>query len=179
MADPFDPAQFVNRIGQRLVMDFEDASAAGTPGLTGSAREHPARVQLAKLLPGFVSAGSGIVIDSFGGRSTQQDIVFFERDFCPVYSINDTPEATYYPVEGVIAVGEIKSVVDKPTLFDVLDKVRSAKSLKRFSEQTKAFASFRTYGLGPSFWCDRKRSVQPRTELSRSSVRVHNMQIVS
>ena len=123
--------------------------------MIGTARENPARVQLAKLLPEFVSAGSGIVIDSFGGQSKQQDIVLFERDFCPVYSINDTPEATHFPIEGVIAVGEVKSVVDKPTLFDALDKIRSAKSLRRFSERTQsplgAFANFRTYGVGPSF----------------------------
>jgi hypothetical protein len=95
-------------------------------------------------------------MDSFGQRSTQQDIVFFERDFCPVYSINDTPEATYFPVEGVIAVGEVKNVVDKATLFDALHKIRSAKVLRRFSERTKegvtpAAASFRPYGASTRF----------------------------
>lgn len=89
----FDPAQFVNRIGQRLVAEFADASDAGTPGLIGSAREHPARMQLVKLLPAYVSTGTGLLIDSYGGQSKQQDIVMFERDFCPVYSINDAPDA--------------------------------------------------------------------------------------
>jgi len=156
MAVDFDPAEFVNKIGEKLIMEFEHASVAGTPGFVGAARENPARKQLEKLLPAFASAGSGIVMDSYGERSTQQDIVFFERDFCPVYSINDTPEATYFPVEGVIAVGEVKSVVDKTTLFDALDKIRSTKILKRFSERTRegtmpAAANYRTYGSGSTY----------------------------
>lgn len=77
----FDPSTFVNMVGEKLVMEFEHTSVGGTPGLVGSARELPARRQLEKLLPAFVSTGTGIVIDSFTARSTQQDIVFFERDF--------------------------------------------------------------------------------------------------
>jgi hypothetical protein len=152
----FDPRDFVNKIGERLVLEFEHASVAGTPSLIGAARENPARKQLEKLLPAFVAAGSGIVIDSFGAKSSQQDIVFYERDFCPVYSINDTPEATYFPIEGVIATGEVKSVVDKATLFDALNKVRSSKLLRRFSEKTKEgpwepVANYRSYGSGSTF----------------------------
>lgn len=60
----FDRSQFVNRIGQRLVGEFADASKAGTPGLIGSVREHSARVQLVKLLPAHVSMGTSLLIDS-------------------------------------------------------------------------------------------------------------------
>lgn len=151
----FDSGQFVNRIGRRLVVEFEDAGEAGTPGLIGASREHPARLQLAKLLPAFVSVGSGLLIDSYGGHSKQQDIVLFERDFCPVYSINDAPEATYYPIEAIAAVGEVKSTVSKSILFDALDKVRSAKALRRHSEKEDlglgALASYRPFGSGATF----------------------------
>lgn len=150
----FDPAQFVNRIGRRLVMEFADASEAGTPGLIGSAREHPARVQLVKLLPAYVSIGTGLLIDSCGGQSDQQDIVMFERDFCPVYSINDAPDATYFPIEGVIANGEVKSSVNKNVLFKALDNIRSAKSLRRYAHKTDEglglLASFRKFGMAVS-----------------------------
>jgi hypothetical protein len=107
-------------------------------------------------LPAFVSCGSGLLIDSFGHQSAQQDIVFYERDFCPIYSINDTPEATYYLIEGVIAVGEVKSAVDKATLFDALRKLKSAKLLRRYSEKTQGgttppLAAYRPFGSGSSF----------------------------
>ncbi|MCL1468980.1 DUF6602 domain-containing protein [Argonema galeatum] len=151
----FDPAQFVNRIGQRLVWEFADASEAGTPGLIGSAREHPARMQLVKLLPTYVSIGTGLLIDSDRGQSKQQDIVMFERDFCPVYSINDDPNATYFPIEGVIANGEVKSSVNKSVLFEALDNIRSAKSLRRYVHRTDEglghLASFRNFGMAVSF----------------------------
>ncbi len=151
----FDPVHFVSRIGRRLIMEFEDAGNAGTPGLIGVSREHPARVQLAKLLPEFVSIGSGIVIDSYNTKSKQQDIVVFERDFCPIYSINDAPEATYYPVEGVAAVGEVKSTMSKASLFDALDKIKSVKLLKRYSQKEDhglgPLSSFRPFGSSLDF----------------------------
>jgi hypothetical protein len=64
--------------------------------------------------------------------SKQQDIVIHESHFCPVFIVNDTPEATYYPVEGVIAVGEVKSTLDRSKLEDAFSKIVSAKSLKRY-----------------------------------------------
>ncbi len=152
----FSPLEFVNQLGRRLVAEFDYASEAGTPGLIGSARENPARKQLEKILPGFIQCGSGLVLDSFGGRSTQQDIVLVERDYCPIFSVNDTPEATYFPVEGVIAVGEVKSTVDKATLFDALRKVKSARDLRRFSHRTQSngmssAADYRLYGHGATY----------------------------
>ncbi|PSB53792.1 hypothetical protein C7B67_01730 [filamentous cyanobacterium Phorm 6] len=151
----FDPAQFVNDIGQRLVWEFANASKGGTPGLKGSAREHTARVQLVKLLPAHVSMGTGLLIDSYAGQSKQQDIVIFERDFYPVYSINDAPDVTYFPIEGVIANGEVKSSVNKKDLFKALDNIRSAKSLRRYAHKTDEglghLASFRNFGMAVSF----------------------------
>jgi hypothetical protein len=95
-----------------------------------------------------------LLIDSYGEQSKQQDIVMFERDFCPVYSINDTPDATYFPIEGVIANGEVKSSVNKETLVKALDNIRSAKLLRRYAHKTNEglgyFASFRNFGMAVS-----------------------------
>lgn len=150
----FNPAQFVNNIGVKLVKEFEDASNAGTPVHIGNAREHSARVQLMKLLPPYLSIGSGLLIDSYGTQSKQQDIVIFERDFCPVYSINDTPDANYFPIEGVIANGEIKSSINKKDLLKALDNIRSAKLLRKYAQKTdegfRSFAYFRNFGRAVS-----------------------------
>ena len=77
--------------------------------------------------------GQGFVIDSYGGTSRQQDIVLYERDICPVFSINDERQSTYYPCEGVIAVGEIKSRQDTDSLEDGFEKVVSVKRLRRYA----------------------------------------------
>ena len=102
MAKCFSGIDHLQLMARRLVFDFAEAAGAGHPGLIGAARETPARLQLERVLPGNIGIGSGIVIDSFGGQSKQQDIVVFEKHLCPVFSINDTPEATYYPVEGLM-----------------------------------------------------------------------------
>ncbi|MDP3618846.1 MAG: hypothetical protein Q8R63_03535, partial [Ramlibacter sp.] len=147
----FNPVEFVARIGKRLVAEFDDASQGGTPTLVGDARELPARTQLERLLPNFVAIGSGLVFDASGKVSRQQDIVLYDRSFCPRFSVNDVPSATYYPIEAVIAVGEVKSSLDKKTLEDGFEKIESVKSLTRVARQSPNLSGqrsvpFRSYG---------------------------------
>ena len=127
----FDPDVFLRRVGERLVEKFKDAKAGTTPSTVGSAAEQPVRSQLEQVLPRGVGVGEGFVIDSYGGTSQQQDVVIYERDLCPVFSINQTPQTTYYPCECVIAVGEIKSWLDRKSLDDAFKKVSSVKALRR------------------------------------------------
>ena len=61
------------------------------------------------------------------------DIVLYEKDFCPVYSVNRDPSTTYYPCEGVIAVGEIKSRITSEELEDIFNKIASVKRLRRYT----------------------------------------------
>ena len=127
----FDPERFIRRIGERLVDEFGDAKAGNTPLGVGTAGEQPVRKQLESVLPRGIAVGEGFVIDSYGGTSRQQDVVLYERDICPVFSINDTPQTTYYPCEGVIAVGQIKSWLDRQSLRDAVDTIASVKELRR------------------------------------------------
>ena len=131
MEKRFDAPAYIDRIGERLVTDFEDARQATTPGLVGEAMEVPVRDQLEQILPRGVAVGSGCVIDSYGNTSRQIDVILYERDICPVFSVNNTPETTYYPCEGVIAVGEIKSLLDTKGLADSFAKIASVKRLRR------------------------------------------------
>ena len=85
----FDGSKFIRQLAKRLVSEFEFAAEAGTPGLVGAAKEHPAREQLGKLMTEGVAVGGGIVVDSYGGVSKQQDIVVYEK-LCPVFTHNET-----------------------------------------------------------------------------------------
>ena len=93
--------------------------------------EQPVRDQLEQILPRGLAVGSGCVIDTKGGTSRQMDVVLYERDICPVFCINNSPETTYYPCEGVIAVGEVKSVIGAKEIKDAFEKISSVKSLQR------------------------------------------------
>lgn len=138
MAKDFSSFEYVASIGELLVAEFEFASKlATTPGLIGSAMEHPVRNRLQQILPRGIAAGSGCVIDTYGNTSKQMDIALYERDICPVFTINDTPESTYYPCEGVVAVGEIKSSFGKTKMKDAFDKIESVKRLRRNFDEPK------------------------------------------
>lgn len=136
MEENFDPIAYVNLVGQQLVLSFDGAGLATTPGLTGSAKEYPVRKKLEDILPAGIAVGSGCIIDSYGNTSKQIDVVLYEKNICSVYSINDTPETTYYPCEGVVAVGEIKSSLDSEELADIFAKIESVKRLKRFTDKS-------------------------------------------
>ena len=131
MDQTFDVEAFISRVGRRLVEQFDDARTATSPVTVAAAMEQPIRAQMEQILPRGIKIGSGFIIDSQGGTSRQTDLVLFEREICPVFSINDTPETTYYPCEGVIAVGEVKSTLDNQSLEDAFDKIASVKKLKR------------------------------------------------
>ena len=68
------------------------------PGLTGDAMEQPVRERMEQVLPRGIGVGSGCVIDTTGNTSQQMDVVLYERDLCPVFSVNNTPGTTYYPL---------------------------------------------------------------------------------
>lgn len=151
MATAFDPVDFVKGVGLEVVQSFENARKATTPTLNSNAMEEPIRSKLNQLLPDSIGVGSGCVISVLDGTSRQMDIVLYERDLCPVFCVNDTPEATYYPVEGVLAVGEIKSILGKKELSDSFEKIRSVKKLRRvftaYANSGPAFGtSARRYG---------------------------------
>ena len=131
MEQRFDSDAFIRRIGESLVDEFKDAKAGTTPSMVGSAAEQPVRDQLEQVLPRGIAAGEGCVIDSYGGTSHQQDAVLYERDICPVFSINRTPQTTYYPCESAIGVGEVKSRLDFGSIENSFMKIASVKRLRR------------------------------------------------
>ena len=137
MKRAFDPAVFVRGIGHDLVRDFGRAREATTPELVGDAMEQPVRERLEQILPRGIGVGSGCVIDTHGGTSRQMDVVLYEKEQCPVFCINNSPETTYYPCEAVLAVGEVKSTIGKKELADCFKKVASVKSLRRAFERTQ------------------------------------------
>ena len=147
----FNAAEFIKDIGVLLVHAYDGARQATTPGLVGSAIENPVRNLLATVLPSGLSVGTGCVVDSYANTSRQMDIVLYERDICPVYRVNDTPEATYFPCEGVVAVGEVKAAIDGLKLDDAFEKIESVKALQRYWEEFQPTVPrekrYRQYGI--------------------------------
>ena len=139
MAGTFDPKAYLCDLGDDLTREFGSARRATTPTLIGSAAEDAVLNRLKSLLPRGIGVGSGCVIDTSGNTSKQMDLILFEGDVCPRFSVNESPGSTYYPCEGVIAAGEIKSTLAKKDVADAFDKIESVKSLKRQFEAVDKF----------------------------------------
>lgn len=162
MKSKFDAAEHVKRLGESLVRACEDARQATAPGEVGNAIEHPIRRRLEQVLPRGIGVGAGFVIDSEGGTSRQMDVVLYEKELCPAFCINEADGTTYYPCEGVIAVGEVKSAVGKRELSDAFAKIKSVKELQRdYPQPRDGLYVGRRYGAhspltaAPSFHRDR------------------------
>lgn len=157
MENHFNSSEYIKHLADELIRNFAYSSSATTPVLVGNAREKEVIRKLELLLPKFVAVGSGCVIDSYGKTSKQLDIIIYEKDYCPVFSINESPETTYYPCEAVIAVGEVKSTLNTKELDDIFKKINSVKELKRHSVESKSlmtdipYKSFRKYGMTGAF----------------------------
>lgn len=157
MEQHFSSSEYVKHLANELIRNFSFSSSATTPVLVGSAREKEVIRKLELLLPKSIGVGSGCIIDSYGKTSKQIDIVLYEKDLCPVFCINESSETTYYPCEGVIAAGEVKSSLNSKELTNIFDKAESVKVLKRYSVLEKSglrgngHFAFRKYGSRTSF----------------------------
>ena len=142
METSFSAKDYVQTLAQELVDCFAKAGKATTPSLVGSAREKAVRSKLEQIFPQAVRIASGCIIDAENRTSKQTDIILYEKDICPVFSINENPETTYYPCESVIAVGEVKSTLGTSELVDSFAKIESVKHLRRYCKNARNFRSY-------------------------------------
>ena len=138
----FNSHEYFLHLAEDIINNFSKASRATTPVLVGTARENEIRLKLEKLLPSKVAIATGCIIDSYGNTSTQTDVILYEIDQCPIFSINDTPEATYVPCEGVVAIGEIKSTLTTADLKDSINKIKRVKELQRYSNNNLCWRKY-------------------------------------
>ena len=131
MEATFSIETYLRDLGEELVRAYESASMGTTPDAVGLARENSVRTRLDQVMPPGVGVGTGFVIDSYGRTSRQIDVVLYEKELCPVYTLND--QADYFPCEGVFAVGEVKSRISSDDINDVFEKTESVRGLQRYA----------------------------------------------
>lgn len=142
MNNKFNSREYIEILMKELVFEFDKAAMGTTPVLIGSGRENAIRKKLEMILPSGVGVGTGCVIDTKDTTSKQTDIILYEKHFCPVFSINETPESTYYPCEGVIAVGEVKSTLSSSNFDDAFEKIKSVKIAQRRVNDNLSFRKY-------------------------------------
>lgn len=98
-------------------------------GEVGRARENILREFLVSFCPRGFEFGTGFVFDATGRISRQQDIVIYRNSYHPIFNVGGIAN---YPVESVVAVIEVKSVLDsRMSMNDALDCIAWVKRLDR------------------------------------------------
>lgn len=94
----------------------------------GAYRERLCADFLKLYLPTNLSVGSGFLINKNDEVSTQCDLVIFDLQYTPL--VEDAEHRRFFPVETVVAVGEVKSTLSKHELLTALIKLAGVKRLR-------------------------------------------------
>lgn len=103
-------------------------------GEFGSFRERAVRELLRLYVPQQFEIGNGFVITDCGDVSTQCDVVIYDKSRTP--SIVTDSHQAFYPIETVVAVGEVKSDIQSSAkLAEALNKLARVKMLREKIEE--------------------------------------------
>jgi hypothetical protein len=157
MIKGFDLSAMLKNVEDDMIRVFDrSGERANHPDEIGRAKEIFLTKQLERLLPNGVGVGRGYVIDAYGGISNQCDIILYEKNYIPVFVENENTDYAYYPCEGVIAVGEVKTTLTKSEFESSVDKLSKIKQMERIlptdlNITRKVLTSFTSIGAGNSF----------------------------
>lgn len=115
------------------------------PGEFGGLRESLVRDLLKNFLPEAYGVSHGFVVAPGGEVSNQCDVVIYSRQFTPI--IHTAEQQRFFPVESVVAVGEVKSVADSSVLRDALTKLVRVKEMRsQLKNAATAWSTFKDVG---------------------------------
>jgi hypothetical protein len=78
----------MNSLADEAASRLRSASVISHPGERGRAREEALKRYFREITPVGFDVDTGFVIDSTGGQSRQQDIIFVRRDYHPVFRLS-------------------------------------------------------------------------------------------
>lgn len=103
------------------------AHGAGDIRDSGDIVENLIRNKLELFLPERYLVKKGHIIDSDGNVSNQFDIIIFDRLNTPKF-FESSDDTVYYPIESVLAIGEIKKTLYKNDIGKFTDKIEYLKT---------------------------------------------------
>ena len=119
-------------LSQKMKSDFDLLTSQFQHSLsTGEAREFVFKELLRQYLPPKLGVEKGIIISSVPDErpSKQIDIIIYDKLNTP--TLYSAENLRIFPIEGVYAVIEVKSMLNNSTLSDALDNVRSVKQMTK------------------------------------------------
>jgi len=98
------------------------------PGEFGQYRESVCKDFIRFFVPRFLDIGQGFLINSYEKTSHQCDIVIYDSNSTPLIESNE--KQRFYPVETVVAVGEVKSILTKAGFAEAINKLSKIKMIR-------------------------------------------------
>ena len=80
------------------------------------------------IIPQKLAINQGFIISSNDEISTQCDIIIYDQNITPLIQSNELQ--TFYPVETVVGVGEVKSKLSKAQFIAAINKLARIKEIK-------------------------------------------------
>jgi hypothetical protein len=112
----------------------------GHNGEAGRANELALVQLVTRLLPARYGVGTGVVIDSAGGRSKQCDVIVYEAADQPQLLAQSTQ--LLFPIETVRLVVEVKTTVNAEAIADAAVKTKAVRDLKAVDGSVPSVALF-------------------------------------
>ncbi|HDX0801987.1 hypothetical protein I5W21_11035 [Stenotrophomonas maltophilia] len=119
--------QYCRSALKSLVSQYEMSKVIGHSATAGTVRERLIHDFLESHIPEMTSAVSGVIIDSQGRRSRQQDIVLMLKSM-PRLRFNSGHDLIFH--EGVVATIEVKTSVTTSVLLGISENIASVKCLE-------------------------------------------------
>ena len=139
-----------------LFHDDEKRNKLRHPGEFGTYREGITRDFLQSFLPQRLAIDTGFIVNALGETSGQIDLVIYDPSLTP--PLESKNRQRFFPVETVVAAGEVKSDVDKGQFKDALIRLAKIKEM-RSNLPNEASAAARWYRLGKTEYSPDKISL--------------------
>lgn len=112
---------------QLIAKKSDIAHGAGDIRDSGDIVENLIRKKIELFLPERYLVKKGHIIDSSGNVSNQLDIIIFDRLNTPKF-FESSDDTVYYPIESVLAIGEIKKTLYNNDIGKFTDKIEFIKT---------------------------------------------------
>lgn len=127
-----------------LFRDDDKLNKLRHPGEFGIYREAIVRDFLHSFLPQRLAIDTGFVVNALGETSKQIDLVIYDPSLTP--PLESRNRQRFFPIETVIAAGEVRSNIDRPQFAEGLLRVAQIKKM-RSTLPSEASAASRWWGL--------------------------------
>lgn len=114
---------------KQLRQDFHALSVIPHSGAKGGEAELLVRRFLNEHLPKRFAASSGFIIDPRDNVSKQTDVIIYDAFNCAMYRASEN--AAIFPSTNVVAVVEVKSILDKEKLEEAFENIAAVKALSK------------------------------------------------